>query len=86
MSLTATDAPDIDALRHRIDDLDNQMIAAWQERADLSAQIGALRMQAGGTRISLSREQQIIARFQAELGPIGAKLALLILEAGRGAL
>lgn len=80
------DAVEIAELRKRIDTLDSQLVALWQERAAVSSKIGQARVASGGTRLSLAREQQVIARFQTTLGPIGARLALLILEAGRGSL
>jgi chorismate mutase len=43
-------------------------------------------MAAGGTRLVLAREQQIIEKFRAALGADGAQLALLLLRAGRGTL
>ncbi|NUS72141.1 MAG: chorismate mutase [Corynebacteriales bacterium] len=76
----------IPALRDRIDEIDRQIIALWQERAEVSGKVGKERIATGGTRLSLAREQAIISKFQRELGPVGARLALLILEAGRGAL
>ncbi len=84
---TATGKPDpIDALRTRIDDVDAEIIALWRERATLSGQIGAARMAAGGTRLVLAREQQIVEKFRDALGEDGAPLAMLLLRAGRGRL
>ena len=42
------------------------------------------RVAAGGTRLVLAREQEILARFREALGADGTQLALLILRAGRG--
>ena len=55
-------------------------------RLAVSQQIGALRAASGGTRLSLSREQQVLARFRAALGPDGAALGMLLLRQGRGRL
>ncbi len=44
------------------------------------------RVAAGGTRLVLAREQEILARFREALGADGTQLALLILRAGRGKL
>ncbi len=77
---------DIGQMRSRIDALDAEMVRMWQERTSLSQQIGAARVASGGTRLVLSREDQIIRKFRDELGPIGAELAVLILRAGRGRL
>ena len=82
-SLTARD---IDALRKRIDEADSAMIKLWRERSAASKEVGARRVAAGGTRIVLSREQEIIHKFHHELGPLGTQLAMLLLRAGRGAL
>ncbi|HEX5997618.1 MAG TPA: chorismate mutase [Jiangellales bacterium] len=87
---TGTDVPDaaerIDAMRKRIDEIDNALMALWQERASLSQQVGATRVASGGTRLVLSREREILDRFRATLGADGTQLALLLLRAGRGPL
>ena len=85
MTAVTTD-PEIARLRERIDEIDRTMISLWQERATLSQQVGAARVAAGGTRLALSREREILDRFHQDLGPIGTQLALLILRAGRGPL
>lgn len=76
----------IGALRSRIDEIDAAIIDLWRERAGISQQVGAQRVASGGTRLVLSREQQIIRKFHSELGPIGTQLAILALRAGRGTL
>jgi chorismate mutase len=81
-----TAPPEIAPLRKRIDEIDAALIALWQERSALSQQVGAARVAAGGTRLALSREREILDRFHRELGPIGTQLGLLILRAGRGPL
>lgn len=87
---TGTDAPEaaerILAIRRRIDEIDNALIALWHERASLSQQVGAVRMASGGTRLVLSREREILEHFRNELGADGTQLALLLLRAGRGPL
>ena len=79
-------APEITGLRARIDEVDAELIRLWQERAELSRQVGVARMAAGGTRLVLAREQQIIDKFRGALGTDGAQLAMLLLRAGRGSL
>lgn len=81
-------APDthIASLRNRIDDIDAEIIRLWQERAEISREVGATRVANGGTRLVLAREQEILARFRAALGADGTQLAMLILRAGRGRL
>ncbi|MGX7676315.1 chorismate mutase [Plantactinospora sp. DSM 117369] len=87
---TGTSAPDaaqhILGLRERIDEIDRELIALWQERAALSQQVGRTRMASGGTRLVLSREREILDRFREALGADGTQLALLLLRAGRGPL
>ncbi|PZG09846.1 chorismate mutase [Micromonospora craterilacus] len=73
-------------IRVRIDEIDRALIELWQERAALSREVGATRMASGGTRLVLSREQEILERFRAALGADGTQLALLLLRAGRGPL
>ncbi|GIJ37881.1 chorismate mutase [Micromonospora andamanensis] len=87
---TGTTEPDaanrIAEIRVRIDEIDSSLIELWQERAALSREVGATRMASGGTRLVLSREQEILERFRAALGADGTQLALLLLRAGRGPL
>ena len=87
---TGTDEPlaahEILAMRERIDEIDQQIIDLWLERAGLSQQVGRTRMASGGTRLVLSREREIVERFREALGPDGAQVALMILRAGRGPL
>ena len=73
-------------LRRRIDEIDAAIINLWLERAAISKEVGKTRVANGGTRLVLSREQEILARFRDALGPEGTELAMLILRAGRGPL
>jgi len=73
-------------LRRRIDEIDATLIALWRERAAISHEVGATRVAAGGTRLVLAREQEILSRFREALGVDGTELARLILRAGRGPL
>lgn len=73
-------------LRRRLDEIDQKIIELWQERAAISHEVGVTRVAAGGTRLVLAREQEILARFREALGADGTQLALLILRAGRGKL
>jgi chorismate mutase len=82
----ATPATGITELRARIDEIDAHLIQLWRERADLSQQVGTARVQAGGTRLSLAREREVLDRFHTALGPLGTQVGLLLLRAGRGAL
>jgi chorismate mutase len=76
----------IGELRGAIDACDAEIIALVQRRLAISQEIGSLRAASGGTRLSLSREQQILSRFRAALGRDGASLAMMLLRQGRGRL
>jgi chorismate mutase len=82
----ADPADRIGALRSEIDACDAAIIELVQRRLTVSQEIGALRAATGGTRLSLSREQQVLARFRAALGTDGAALGMLLLRQGRGRL
>ncbi|GIF17141.1 chorismate mutase [Actinoplanes teichomyceticus] len=80
-------AESIARMRARIDEIDAAIIALWRERAELSRQVGAVRLAEGGTRLVLSRETEILRRFRAGIGGSdGTQLGLLVLRAGRGRL
>ena len=76
----------IGELREEIDACDAEIIALVQRRLAISQEIGALRAASGGTRLSLSREQQVLARFGDALGPEGTALGMMLLRQGRGRL
>jgi chorismate mutase len=73
-------------LRGEIDACDAEIVRLVRRRLAVSQEIGELRRTTGGTRLSLSREQQVLARYQDALGPDGATLGLLLLRQGRGRL
>ncbi|MCV7312960.1 chorismate mutase [Mycobacterium paraffinicum] len=75
----------IDDLRHEIDRLDAEILAAVKRRTEVSQAIGKVRMASGGTRLVHSREMKVIERYS-ELGPDGKDLAILLLRLGRGRL
>jgi chorismate mutase len=87
-TLPTTPAADerIAELRTQIDDCDAEIITLVQRRLAVSQEIGELRRASGGTRLSLAREQQVLARFQAALGRDGAALGMMLLRQGRGRL
>ena len=76
----------IGELRTEIDACDAEIIELVQRRLAISQEIGAIRAASGGTRLSLAREQQVLARFGDALGPDGAALGMLLLRQGRGRL
>lgn len=83
----AADVEDlIPGLRAQIDAVDDEIIALVRRRLTISREIGSLRAASGGTRLSLAREQQLLARFGQALGPDGTALAMLLLRQGRGRL
>ena len=88
---TATDpgtapADRIGELRSAIDACDAEIIELLRHRVAISREIGALRAAAGGTRLSLARESEVLNRFRSALGPDGAALGMLLLRQGRGRL
>ena len=85
-STAADPSARIDALRGEIDACDAQLIELVQRRLSISQEIGELRTAAGGMRLSLSREQRVLARSQEALGRDGATLGMLLLRLARGRL
>jgi monofunctional chorismate mutase len=82
-SLTASAAPTavtgsavdrIGELRQEIDACDAEIIDLVRRRLAVSHEIGELRRATGGTRLNLSREQQVLSRFREALGDDGAAL------------
>lgn len=89
MTVTTSDTDpqaEIARLRARIDEIDEAIIRLWRERAELSRRVGEARLAAGGTRLALAREREILERYHAALGPDGTQVGLLLLRAGRGTL
>ncbi len=82
----ADPADRIGELRTAIDACDAEIIELVERRLAISREIGALRAASGGTRLSLAREQQVLSRFRAALGPDGAALGMMLLRQGRGRL
>ena len=78
--------PRIAALRDEIDACDAEIIALVQRRLAISQEIGSIRAETGGTRLSLSREADVLNRFRLALGPDGAALGMMLLRQGRGRL
>jgi chorismate mutase len=72
-------------LRKEIDELDREILRLVKRRAEVSQTIGAARMAAGGPRIVVNREMDVVARYR-ELGPAGRTLAMALLDMGRGRL
>lgn len=85
-AVTGSEVDRIGELRQEIDACDAAIIELVQRRLAVSQEIGAVRKASGGTRLNLAREQQVLARFQAALGPDGAALGMMLLRQGRGRL
>ncbi|MBI1758202.1 MAG: chorismate mutase [Actinobacteria bacterium] len=84
---TATDtAAAIPVLRDQIDALDLAITRLVTERARLSRRIQAARLAAGGVRVELGRERQILDRYRQAVGTAGTGLAEAVLRACRGSL
>ena len=86
VAVTGGEVERIGELRTAIDTCDAEIIELVHRRLAISKEIGALRAASGGTRLSLSREQQVLDKFRAALGPDGAALGMLLLRQGRGRL
>ncbi|HEX3788154.1 MAG TPA: chorismate mutase [Pseudonocardiaceae bacterium] len=76
---------DIAELRKEIDWLDAEILRLVKRRSEVSQTIGRTRRAAGGTRIAVTRELDVLARYR-ELGEEGTQLAMLLLNLGRGRL
>ena len=86
VAVTGAEVERIGELRAAIDACDAEIIELVERRLAISREIGALRAASGGTRLSLAREQQVLSRFRAALGPDGAALGMMLLRQGRGRL
>jgi chorismate mutase len=80
--LHATEA--IPVLRGQIDAVDAAIVNLVAERVRLSQRIQTARINAGGTRVELSRERVILDSYRAGLGPQGPALADAVLLVCRG--
>jgi chorismate mutase len=74
----------VDDGRALIDDIDGELLSLLARRREVSSQIQALRVEAGGSRVEHSRENAIIRRWADSLGDGGAELALAVLGHCRG--
>jgi len=70
--------------RARIDAIDGELIELIRRRVAVSAEIQAARIGDGGRRLDLSRETEIIGRYNRSLGRPGTAVAMALLELGRG--
>lgn len=70
--------------RDRIDDLDRRIIKLIGERVALSQEVQRTRIAAGGRRVQLTREMEVIARYREALDKPGTEVAMALLELCRG--
>ncbi|NUU20809.1 MAG: chorismate mutase [Streptomycetaceae bacterium] len=70
--------------RDRIDDLDRRIIKLIGERVALSQEVQRTRIAAGGRRVQLTREMEVIARYREALDTPGTEVAMALLELCRG--
>lgn len=75
---------DVVGLRGEIDGIDAEIVDLVLRRARVSRQIQRCRMAAGGVRIDLAREREIVKLYCSRLGGAGAFIATKILLHCRG--
>lgn len=85
MHTTHDSGSDIATLRVEIDRIDNEILRLVRRRSEVSQEIGAARIAAGGTKIVHNREIAVLNHY-AQLGQEGRDLAMLLLRLGRGVL
>ena len=70
--------------RSEIDAIDAQLVALIRQRLAFSAEIQRARLAGGGPRVVHAREAEVVARWRAELGSPGGRIALDCFELSRG--
>jgi chorismate mutase len=70
--------------RNRLDAIDGALLDLLGKRRTVSRQVQELRIQAGESRVSHTRENEIIRRWSDALGDTGPDLALAVLAHCRG--
>ncbi|TXS34889.1 chorismate mutase [Streptomyces sp. t39] len=86
LDLTTDAQAGIAALRSRIDTIDTEISRLVAERREHSHHIQRIRLDGGGPRTQLGRENEVIARYTGSLGSAGTALAHLLLTTCRGPL
>lgn len=76
----------IDGLRTQIDNVDQEILRLLEQRRRLSGQVQQTRVAAGGVRVELQRERQIVQTYRTSLGQPGTALASAVLRTCRGSL
>jgi len=80
----AADPAGIPSARGRIDEIDAEIVRLVRRRVEVSGEIQAARLAAGGRRVEYSREVEIVRRYSNALGSPGTSVALALLEVCRG--
>ncbi|QKV91462.1 chorismate mutase [Streptomyces sp. NA02950] len=80
-----TDASELEEQQAVVDDLDRAIAALVQQRSAAARQLGKLRGARGVPRSELARENGTLLHYRTELGPLGNRLGLLLLEMARDA-
>jgi chorismate mutase len=80
------DPEGVGAGRAAIDGLDADILRLIAQRVEVSAEVQRARIAAGGRRLSLSREADILARYRDALGKPGITIAMALLDLCRGQL
>jgi chorismate mutase len=75
---------EVEALRAKVDAVDDEIRRLVTTRAELSARIQAARLANGGGRVDAGRERAVVDGYAAALGEDGARLASTLLELCRG--
>jgi chorismate mutase len=81
---TSAATGDIVSMREQIDQLDAAIAKLVADRRQLSKQIQAARIRAGGTRLQLGRERVVLDGYRQALGADGPLLGEVVLRICRG--
>jgi chorismate mutase len=82
--VTTTPEAAVADARERIDAIDDRIIGLIQERTAVSSVVQQTRIAAGGRRVHLAREMEVLGRYREALGRPGTSLAMTLLELCRG--
>ncbi|MEU8827772.1 hypothetical protein [Streptomyces sp. NPDC048636] len=78
-----TDTSALEEQRAIVEELDRAIAALVQQRGAAARQLGKLRGAMGVPRSELAVENEILRHYRTELGPLGNRLGLLLLEMAR---
>ncbi|WP_019547012.1 chorismate mutase [Streptomyces sulphureus] len=80
----APGTPGVAAGRAEIDALDERIVALVRERIEVSVRVQQEKIAAGGGRVDLAREMQVLDRYRGHLGRPGTELGMVLLRLSRG--